>query len=239
MTISNTPNNPPSFPASLAAEPIEVEGASPPSALSLLILQMKEKLKNVPLWPMVITMVGAGLLGVAFISGTPFSFPLLISGAIVLGLGVAWFMSSQIAKGLGIGSSQDNDENTPRQVSAISDPNAAASSRRTSQTPSQISQTDSQARQSREDRNSRQAHTDRIRRLSLEQQEGQRRNNNQISSAHLGSDRRAAKLKAFEDKPKAKNETELPKAGRFNLAFDDFYDEDDFEDFYNEHTTNL
>lgn len=246
MTVSNTPNDLPSALASLPAELAGSEEASSPSALSLVLLQMKEKLKNIPKLPMAVTMVGAGLLGFAFISGVPFSFPLLVSGAIVLGLGVAWLMSSQIAKGLGIGSHQEDEDDSHWQASApaVLNEERAVTERRVSETPSQPSQTDSQER---EERHSRQAQADEVerrsankaelRRESLKQndqrQENKRRGDDKAQSARLRFGSHQAKLKAFETKPKAKKEEELPKAGRDNLAFDDYYD-DDLDDFYSE-----
>lgn len=272
MAISNTTNNQALTPAAMEAEVIKTEEASPPSTLSLLMLQMKEKLKNVPIWPMAVTMIGASLLGFAFMAGTPFSLPLLISGAIFLGLGMSWIMSSQIAKGLGIGSNQENDEDNTGQASATpavnEEPSVSegsdANERRASEAPSQTSQTDNQANQERENAHNRQSHRRSIeqheenqsqenrrsrqtqindayrrnaerreeQREENEKQEDQRRNNNRGSSAyHLRFEKQKAKLKAFEEKPKARKEDELPRSARDNLAFDSDYDEDDFEDF--------
>jgi hypothetical protein len=238
MAISNTTDNLPSAPPSLANELIEAGELSPPSTLSLLVLQMKEKLKNVPIWPMAVTMVGASLLGFAFMAGTPFSLPLLISGAIFLGLGMAWLMSSQIAKGLGIGMNQENDDDGIGQTTSAQNEAEAANERRESEMPSQISEPNNQARQNREERRSRQTQADEIRRRSAEQreenqrQEDQRRGSNQAQLPYLRFDNQAKKLKAYEERPKANREEDLPRAAQVNAAFDEEYDEDDLEDLY-------
>ncbi len=241
MTISNTPNNPLSAPVNLPADVVDAGEISPPSPLSLVMRQMKEKVKNLPILPMAVTMVGVGLLSFAFISGVPFSLPLLISGAIALGLGVAWLMSSQIAKGLGITNNQDNEGGETWQTSAPATQNEerSASERRASKASSQLSQTDTQ---DREEGGSRKAQTEGALGQSVERgaelrQENQRKEEkgrgiDKTQSAYLRFGSHQAKLKAFEEKPKAKNEEELPRAARDNLAFDDYYDNEGLDEFY-------
>ncbi len=190
-----------------------------PSPLSLALMLMKEKLKNIPIWPMAITVIGSCLLGFAFMSGVPFSLPLLVSGAIVMGLGIAWLLSSQIAKSLGIGACPNGSSSQKKegQGNEVHEENNEVQENNRAQSHSE----DDAARNENENENRNQQQEN--------NQKTQTQRARRISSVIRFNSRETEEMKKIKS---AKTDEDLPKRARENLAFDgsydDIYEEEDF-----------